>query len=541
MLGTYAAAAGMHKCAFLIGAVGIGAYPTADWTIDAAVATPFTAGGATWSTGASRATYNGVMAWNLQGVTLTSNTGIVIPQSYTHAYWVYFNPSGTNHWRPALNDGSTFCFFLDNSHKYAVKSDGTYSTTTTATRGVWQFVIMTGSAGSTTFYTSGADDAAPSSAGTVAANCAGITANSIPSGGQKSLGHLALLLGWNQALSSQDIAEVFQDTRCRIVSCSPPPNPPSPPPAPRVAGVGDDPIFVGVDGEAYEVRGEPGLVFNLVSSSEVSINAEFRRVPDELRVADITETTLGSVEAAFGGACGDTRMRIDIDNGAVALEAQGRRANGIGCAELVHERYLCDLRTLGCEWQLADLEAEATGGADAGSKTSHHLPWVALGSTRVKLTLPHVTMVVVRHHTVAFNATLDCAEYARWPLASAACFQLLRGKAAADVRQKWVLLLLAASSAPQPRRFHFAEVLLPRIDLPQAEVHGLLGQRSIRVPQRDGAAKDASRLAIGAGGVGLVASHGQGEGFIQGHYLDYAVCNLSDHLSFRFSRFDPSA
>ena len=92
-LGTYAAAAGMHKCAFLVGAVGIGAYPTADWTIDAAVATPFTAGGATWSTGASRAIYNGVMAWNLQGVTLTSNTGIVIPQSYTHAY--LFCPSAS--------------------------------------------------------------------------------------------------------------------------------------------------------------------------------------------------------------------------------------------------------------------------------------------------------------------------------------------------------------------------------------------------------------------------------------------------------------
>merc|ERR1719223_2699998 len=205
-------------------------YPTADWTIDAAGATPFTAGGATWSTGVSSAIYNGVMSWNLQGVRLTSNTGIVIPQSYTHAYWVYFNPDVTWGWRPALNDGSTFCFFLGNRHKYAVRNTFQFSTTTTATRGAWQFVVTTGSAGSTTFYTGGANDAAPSSAGTVAANCAGITANSIPSGGQKNLGHLALLLGWNQALSSQDVAKVFQDTRCRIVSCSPPPSPPPPSP-----------------------------------------------------------------------------------------------------------------------------------------------------------------------------------------------------------------------------------------------------------------------------------------------------------------------
>merc|ERR1712185_625164 len=54
---------------------------------------------------------------------------------------------------------------------------------------------------------------------------------------------------------------------------SPPPFPPSmapmppPLPPPRLAAVGDDPLFVGGDGVPYEVRGESGVVYNLVSAA----------------------------------------------------------------------------------------------------------------------------------------------------------------------------------------------------------------------------------------------------------------------------------
>ena len=69
--------------------------------------------------------------------------------------------------------------------------------------------------------------------------------------------------------------------------------PPQSPPRPTEAGegtAGDDPIFVGSDGLPYEVRGEPGAVFNLFSAKELSINAVFEAVDPAFRALDITDT-----------------------------------------------------------------------------------------------------------------------------------------------------------------------------------------------------------------------------------------------------------
>jgi len=59
---------------------------------------------------------------------------------------------------------------------------------------------------------------------------------------------------------------------------SPPPPPLSPPSSPSSAG--DDPTFVGADGLPYEVRGEPWKYFNLLSTPQLSLNAQFLPVPE---------------------------------------------------------------------------------------------------------------------------------------------------------------------------------------------------------------------------------------------------------------------
>merc|ERR1711881_819438 len=55
----------------------------------------------------------------------------------------------------------------------------------------------------------------------------------------------------------------------------PSPPPPSPPPSPPPPSAGADPIFQGADGAMYEVLGEAGEVFNLVTSKDVNINGLF--------------------------------------------------------------------------------------------------------------------------------------------------------------------------------------------------------------------------------------------------------------------------
>ena len=57
-----------------------------------------------------------------------------------------------------------------------------------------------------------------------------------------------------------------------------------------VFNTGDDPIFVGADGLPYEVRGEARRTFNLLTTPELSLNAQFVKVPVQFRAEDITGT-----------------------------------------------------------------------------------------------------------------------------------------------------------------------------------------------------------------------------------------------------------
>ena len=76
-----------------------------------------------------------------------------------------------------------------------------------------------------------------------------------------------------------------------------PAEPAPPPPPPPTAG--EDPLFVGADGKSYEVKGDAGAAFNLLSSRRLSINAEFVGVPPRYRALDITETVLGATSIAL--------------------------------------------------------------------------------------------------------------------------------------------------------------------------------------------------------------------------------------------------
>eukprot|EP00964_Phaeocystis_antarctica_P149455 scaffold116599_cov64-Phaeocystis_antarctica.AAC.3 len=129
---------------------------------------------------------------------------------------------------------------------------------------------------------------------------------------------------------------------------SPPAYPPEPPaqPPPLTATVGDDPLFVGGDGVSYEVRGEDGVVFNVVSVEHLSINSRFAAVPHRFCAEDITETAIGDVGVAF---CEGGRLT------AFTLAADGRLSfvsNGGASYTMEHERLVCDLSTMACNiWQ----------------------------------------------------------------------------------------------------------------------------------------------------------------------------------------------
>ena len=96
---------------------------------------------------------------------------------------------------------------------------------------------------------------------------------------------------------------------------------------------------------------------------------------------------------------------------------------------------------------------------------------------------------------------------------------------------------------------------MPRLELQQPHVHGLLGQRALRRrdEMQDGSADDqplnapylrGSRLtpSIGSRGAGVreaaSAKFGtQGEGAIEGVYTEYIVGALGQHTGTRFNRF----
>ena len=99
-------------------------------------------------------------------------------------------------------------------------------------------------------------------------------------------------------------------------------------------------------------------------------------------------------------------------------------------------------------------------------------------------------------------------------------------------------MLLSGPKLKPENRFHFTQVQLPKLALPPAAVHGLLGQRALRQPPSGAPAQPAGAGARSAAELGAAAGFGpQGEGAIEGVYTDYAVGALGEHDGSRFTRF----
>ena len=370
----------------------------------------------------------------------------------------------------------------------------------------------------------------------------------------------------------------------------PPPSPPAPPasppeppsqPPPRTSTAGDDPIFVGADGLQYEVQGEAGRAFNIVSSPSVSVNAEFIQVLPGFEGEDITDTVMGDVEVATCGNFGTAKLFMNASDGGLRLSfhphpipaahaslsmEKQMAASGV---KLIDERYICNLRRMTCEW-IVSRRLPSTVVA----------PQVDMRYSRVKVRHADIQVDVTRNAMANLGgengvplSAVDCGDFSEYELAAKACKAVQDGSAPSHNRQEW-LLILVMTTLPRSQQFHFTQIEVPFVGHSQSQVHGLLGLRAVkpaftrtidpaaraaaaarealfndRSPTGSFGAQDQPRPGLRddpatGPGVGRVSASNaaelfgpQGEGAIEGHYSDYIVESLSEHDSFKYSRF----
>ena len=303
----------------------------------------------------------------------------------------------------------------------------------------------------------------------------------------------------------------------------PPGSPPGPPsrPAPLKATSGDDPMFMGGDGVFYEVRGEGGVVSNLVSAEHLSINSRFADVPHRFRAVDITDTALGDVGVAI---CEGGRLT------AFTLATDGRLtsvADGGASYSMEHERLACDLSTLTCNtWQPM-------------SDTPLQLPLYDAGHSRIKLHTAVADITITRDVMIDLgpNFPIECDVYARWPGTYAKCKALSRGEPLVNATA--IVHALTGLTLRPEHRWHFTQVELSRLKLKHGELHGLLGHRALLPGPTT---PSTVRVGVGVDGAAALPAFGpafgpQGEGAIEGHYTDYERPRLHEHGGLRFGRF----
>ena len=404
------------------------------------------------------------------------------------------------------------------------------------------------------------------------------------------------------------------------------------------ASVGDDPTFVGADRLPYEVRGEPWRYFNLISAPRLSLNAQFLPVPEGYVHGKITDTVLGTLHLAVlepdnGRVAG---MLFDVFSGELRCTHSpppdaGGRPLPTPCVEVMaaanvtvsEEVAVCFLSSMRCAYTYPT-ELEALKVIDRArlampctppsltSLPAHPLtPPVPCAASMVRLHMGRLnvsvggiaTLSVMRdvidrpsfpsrggsNGTVeadgASTATrdVDCSTLAPWARALRACetwHAVVRGD---EPMEAWrglpagdrVATMAYLTGGNASRQMHFHNVRINELlHAAQSDVHGLLGQRSIRpAPMTseegdrpagfvaaDTPLEERSKLAelatstimavTGADGsvdgVGttlhaVAAANGrhQGEGAIEGTYKDYRVEQIGSHGpgAFRYSRF----
>ena len=291
---------------------------------------------------------------------------------------------------------------------------------------------------------------------------------------------------------------------------------------------------------------------------------------------------MGDVNVATCGHFGTAKLFINASDGDLRLSFHPRpipaahaslsveRQMAASGVKMEDKRYICNLRRMTCEW------IETTR-----LPTTVVAPQVDMRHSRVRVRHEHVQVDVTRNAMVDYGGkngvpltTVDCGDFSEYALAAKACKAVLDGSAPASRKEEWLLTLVMAT-LPQSRVFHFTQIDMPLVRLPQDQVHGLLGQRAVnpaftRTIDPAARAAEAAREALftdreptgflGARAhtsrpglrddpatgpsVGRVSASNtaelfgnQGEGAIAGHYSDYIVESLSEHDGFKYSRF----
>ncbi|KAL1523849.1 hypothetical protein AB1Y20_018770 [Prymnesium parvum] len=335
---------------------------------------------------------------------------------------------------------------------------------------------------------------------------------------------------------------------------------------------GNDPIFVGADGIPYRVDGQAGRVFNLISSPCLSVNSEVQEVPLRFQYPrlGLTSTVFGSMHVSVG--CRNTTDRIgadsprwnnsqqtrveahfDVLSGTILCRMPSKAHREVSCDTVpglqVAEYYReCDLEDMTCDWFPVS----------AKRSRSVYLAHVQPGITQSRLHIGNSVLVFTRDSLRPFNS-LQCDDFRRWPNAREACHFVAQHLSAAggpqndaslseEMIQHYLTILAAYRGmlVPDHTVFFFYHVAVEHLDASDfsdpALLHGLLGQRLLNprpVPNRSSTVIHPDHILQSAGTVNILVSDlsSQGEGFIEGTYLDYMVPSLDNHCAFPFSRF----
>jgi len=128
---------------------------------------------------------------------------------------------------------------------------------------------------------------------------------------------------------------------------------------------GDDPVFLGGDGQIYSVHGSAGAVFNILSAQGLNVNSKFVQVPQEFRTEDITDNVLGTVGVKF---CSGKALTVDR-SGSVDLDgkqlAAGEHKLGPETMVTVKDHFCLSADMTNCQWTT---KAAPTGAVMTGHR-----------------------------------------------------------------------------------------------------------------------------------------------------------------------------
>lgn len=146
----------------------------------------------------------------------------------------------------------------------------------------------------------------------------------------------------------------------------------------------------------YEIRGEPGRAYNLLSSAALSTNAEFIAIPPRFFTEGMTDTVLGTVTIGVCDVSSGQALhtRFGVANGHLSVPSPGRDTGPMP----VLESWVCNLRSLRCKWrrEAGNGAPHLSGQEEGGEVDMHH--------SRLRFTLPgQLNMTITRQALVDLN------------------------------------------------------------------------------------------------------------------------------------------